>query len=144
MSANSPVDTLSARLASAACLTHDADDDNGVMDEGLTCRATQWDKIAWKKEQRLDEDVHFPSDCGVAAAVCLKCISANSCAIRRRERGTAMMGCHDETKESGWQRGEEGEREEASECGEKGKSDGGKGETEMELSSRPFTAIISL
>lgn len=35
-----------------------------------------------REDQRLDEDVHFPSDCAVAAAVCLKCISANSCAIR--------------------------------------------------------------
>lgn len=28
--------------------------------------------------------------------------------------------------------------------GKRGESDGGRGETEMELSSRPFTAIISL
>lgn len=75
-------------------------DDRGVVEEGLTCGATRWDKIASKEEQRLVEDVHFPSDCGVAAAVCLKCISANSCAIRG-ESGTTMMGCHNETKESG-------------------------------------------
>lgn len=44
----------------------------------------------------------FHSDCDVAAAVCLKCISTNSCAIRRereRERGAVLMGCHDETRE---------------------------------------------
>lgn len=72
-------------------------------------------KIARRNDQRLDEDAHFPSDCAVAAAVCLKCISANSCAIRlggggvggvwrrerKREGGTAVMGCHEETKESG-------------------------------------------
>lgn len=98
--------------------------------------------------------MHFPSDCGVAAAVCLKCISANSCAIRvgggwgverERERGTALMGCHDETKESGRQREAPMERERKRvSVGKRGESDGGKGETEMELSSRPFTTIISL
>lgn len=53
---------------------------------------------------RSEEDVYFPSDCDVAAAVRLKCISANSCAIRReseRERGTLLMGCHDETRKRG-------------------------------------------
>lgn len=44
-------------------------------------------KIARRNDQRLDEDAHFPSDCAVAAAVCLKCISANSCAIRLGEGG---------------------------------------------------------
>lgn len=44
--------------------------------------------------------MYFPSDCDVAAAVHLKCISANSCAIRG-ERGTLLMGCHDETRERG-------------------------------------------
>lgn len=71
-----------SRLALAARLSHDPDDDRGVVDEGLTCGATRRDKIASREEERLVEDVHFPSDCGVAAAVCLKCISANSCAIR--------------------------------------------------------------
>ncbi len=50
--------------------------------------------------RRLEEDMYFPSDCDVAAAVRLKCISANSCAIRG-ERGTLLMGCHDETRERG-------------------------------------------
>lgn len=63
----------------------------------------QRDKIGSKKGQRLwrsEEDMYFPSDCDVAAAVRLKCISANSCAIRG-ERGTLLMGCHDETREKG-------------------------------------------
>ncbi len=60
--------------------------------------------------RRLEEDMYFPSDCDVAAAVRLKCISANSCAIRG-ERGTLLMGCHDETREKGvTKRGTEGER----------------------------------
>lgn len=42
----------------------------------------------------------FHSDCDVAAAVRWKCISANSCAIRR-ERGTLLMGCHNETRGKG-------------------------------------------
>lgn len=52
--------------------------------------------------ERLEEDMSFHSDCDVAAAVCLKCISTNSCAIRREregERGAVLMGCHDETRE---------------------------------------------
>lgn len=43
-----------------------------------------------KEEQRLVEDAHFPSDRGVAAAVCLKCISANSCAIRGGHRDDGL------------------------------------------------------
>ena len=34
-----------------------------------------------------EEDMHFSSDCDVAAAVCLKCISTNSCTIRRERAG---------------------------------------------------------
>lgn len=83
-------------------------------------------KIGRKKERRLwrsEEDMYFPSDCDVAAAVRLKCISANSCAIRR-ERGTLLMGYHDETRErgvtkGGMKRGERGVSENASEWGEK-------------------------
>lgn len=53
----------------------------------------------------------FHSDCDVAAAVCLKCISTNSCAIRG-ERGTVLMGCHDETREGGaTKKSTKGERE---------------------------------
>lgn len=55
-------------------------------------------KIGWKKGQRLwrlEEDMSFHSDCDVAAAVRLKCISANSCAIRREREAlrwwVAMM-----------------------------------------------------
>lgn len=89
--------------------------------------------------------MYFPSDCDVAAAVRLKCISDNSCVIRR-ERGTLLMGCHDETKERERQRKTWREREvseKASEC-EKEVKRRRKRETEMEPSSRPFTAIISL
>ena len=41
-------------------------------------------------------------------------------------------------------RGTGRERKQVSVGGKKGKSDGAKEETEMELSSRPFTTIISL
>ena len=34
-----------------------------------------------------EEDMHFSSDCDVAAAVRLKCISTNSCTIRRERAG---------------------------------------------------------
>ncbi len=54
--------------------------------------------------------MYFPSDCDVAAAVRLKCISANSCAIRG-ERGTLLMGCHDETRERGGDKERHGGRE---------------------------------
>lgn len=80
-----------------------ADDDPCRLAEGgLSRQATRWnrDEMAQEKEQRswrLEKDMYFPSDCDVAAAVRLKCISANSCAIRG-ERDALLMGCHDGTK----------------------------------------------
>lgn len=73
--------------------------------------------------------MYFPSDCDVAAAVRLKCISANSCAIRgergrRSVDGLPWWNQVENGDGGGWvtKSGMEGERcmsEKASECGKK-------------------------
>lgn len=106
-------------------------------------------KTGWKTGRRLwrlEKDMSFYSNCDVAAAVCWKCISANSCAIRR-ERGTLLMGCHDETRERvrQWEPQREREEELRKQVRERRRyKRWRKQETEMEPSSRPFTAIITL
>lgn len=127
---------LSATLSSISCLTTHLPADAGYRWWPLSLNWRRGDtkcntseqrhKTGWKKGQRLwrlEEDMYFPSDCDVAAAVRLKCISANSCAIRRERERHSVDGLPWWNQGEGvTKRGTKGERgvsEKASEWGKK-------------------------